>query len=160
MHQANKTEAAELAKVTQQVAERASKIFGEFAKRQAEDMSSAVRDEMGIAKAFMDLYARMAADPARLASFSMNLWLDHMRLWQSSWMKLMGLDSGPVAVPEKSDGRFKDEDWSKNFMFDLIKQSYLISARHIRQGVADVDGLTPESEKKVAFFRISGLHIS
>ena len=31
-------------------------------------MSSAVRDEMGIAKAFMDLYARMAADPALLAS--------------------------------------------------------------------------------------------
>ena len=31
-------------------------------------MSSAVRDEMGIAKAFMDLYARMAADPAMLAS--------------------------------------------------------------------------------------------
>ena len=144
--------ADELAKVTQQVAERASKILGDFAKRQAEDMSSAVRDEMGIAKAFMDLYARMAADPARLASFSMNLWLDQMRLWQSSWMKLMGLASGPVAEPEKGDSRFKDEDWSKNFMFDLIKQSYLISARHIRQGVADVEGLTPESEKKVAFF--------
>jgi len=144
--------ADELAKVTQQVAERASKILGDFAKRQAEDMSSAVRDEMGIAKAFMDLYARMAADPARLASFSMNLWLDQMRLWQSSWLKLMGLDSGPVAEPEKGDSRFKDEDWSKNFMFDLIKQSYLISARHIRQGVADVEGLTPESEKKVAFF--------
>ena len=144
--------ADELAKVTQQVAERASKILGDFAKRQAEDMSSAVRDEMGIAKAFMDLYARMAADPARLASFSMNLWLDQMRLWQSSWLKLMGLDSGPVAEPEKGDSRFKDEDWSKNFMFDLIKQSYLISARHIRQGVADVDGLSPESEKKVAFF--------
>ncbi len=152
MQQVNKKETEELAKVTQQVAERASRIFGEFAKRQAEDMSSAVRDEMGIAKAFMDLYARMAADPARLASFSMNLWLDHMRLWQSSWMKLMGVASGPVAEPEKSDSRFKDEDWSKNFMFDLIKQSYLISARHIRQGVADVDGLSPESEKKVAFF--------
>ena len=32
-----------------------------------QSMSSAVRDEMGIAKAFMDLYARMAADPAMLA---------------------------------------------------------------------------------------------
>ena len=152
MQPADSKEAQELGKVTQHVAERASKILGEFAKRQAEDMSSAVRDEMGIAKAFMDLYARMAADPARMASFSMNLWLDHMRLWQSSWMKLMGLASGPVAEPEKSDARFKDEDWSKNFMFDLIKQSYLISSRHIRQAVADVDGLTPESEKKVAFF--------
>jgi polyhydroxyalkanoate synthase len=152
MQPANTTESAELAKVSQQVAERCSKILGEFAKRQAEDMSSAVRDEMGIAKAFMDLYARMAADPVKLASLSMNLWLDHTRLWQSSWMKLMGVASGPVAEPEKSDSRFKDEDWSKNFLFDLIKQSYLISSRHIREAVASVDGLSEESEKKVAFF--------
>jgi polyhydroxyalkanoate synthase subunit PhaC len=152
MQQVNPKEAAELAKVCQHVAERSSRILGEFAQRQAEEMSSAVRDEMGIAKAFMDLYARMAADPAKLASLSMGLWLDHMRLWQSSWMKLMGVDSGPVAEPEKGDSRFKDDDWSKNFLFDLIKQSYLISSRHIREAVASVDGLSGESEKKVAFF--------
>ena len=90
-------EAQELAKVCQNVAERSSRILGDFVQKQAEGMSSAVRDEMGIAKAFMDLYARMAADPVKLASLSMNLWLDHTRLWQSSWMKLMGVASGPVA---------------------------------------------------------------
>ena len=38
-------------------------------------------------------------------------------------------------------------------MFDLIKQSYLISrAPHPARRVADVEGLPPESEKKVAFF--------
>src|SRR5687767_13612002 len=152
MQQVNPKEAAELAKVCQQVAERSSRILGEFAQRQAEDMSSAVRDEMGIAKAFMDLYARMAADPVKLASLSMNLWLDHLRLWQSSWMKLIGVDPGPVAEPEKGDSRFKDDDWSQNFLFDLIKQSYLISSRHIREAVASVDGLSDESEKKIAFF--------
>ncbi len=135
-----------------EVAERASKILGEFASKQAENLSSAVRDEMGIAKAFMDLYARMAADPAQLAAFSTNLWLDHMRLWQSSWMRMMGVQAAPVAAPEQGDARFKDEDWSQNFLFDLIKQSYLISARHIRESVAQVDGLSEESEKKVAFF--------
>ncbi|HVJ23726.1 MAG TPA: class I poly(R)-hydroxyalkanoic acid synthase, partial [Burkholderiales bacterium] len=152
MQQVNQKEADELAKVCQQVAERSSKILSEFAAKQAESMSSAVRDEMGIAKAFMDLYARMAADPAMLASISTNLWLDYMRLWQSSWMKMMGMETAPVAEPEKGDSRFKDEDWSKNFLFDLIKQSYLISARHIREAVANVDGLPQESEKKVAFF--------
>jgi len=152
MQQTEKVEAAELSKVCQQVAERSSRILGEFVQKQAEGVSSAVRDEMGIAKAFMDLYARMAADPAMLASMSMNLWLDHMRLWQSGWMKLSGVDAGAVAEPEKGDARFKDEDWSKNFLFDMVKQSYLISARHIREAVAKVDGLPEESEKKVAFF--------
>jgi polyhydroxyalkanoate synthase len=152
MNPADKTESAELAKVSQDVAARASRILGDFVQKQAEDMSSAVRDEMGIAKAFMDLYARMAADPAKLASLTMNLWLDYAKLWQSSWMKAMGVEAAPVAVPEKSDARFKDEDWSKNFLFDLIKQSYLIAARHTREAVASVDGLSHESEKKVAFF--------
>src|SRR5438128_4473878 len=152
MQPANQNETQELAKVCQQVAERSSKILGEFAQKQTQSMSAAVRDEMGIAKAFMDLYARMVADPALLASASMNLWMDQMRLWQSSWMKLFGMPSQPVAEPAKGDWRFKDDDWSKNFLFDYIKQSYLIASRHIQQAVANVEGLSPESEKKVAFF--------
>ena len=152
MQPANRNETQELAKVCQQVAERSSKILGEFARKQTAAMSAAVRDEMGIAKAFMDLYSRMAADPAMLASVSMNLWLDQMRLWQSSWMKLFGMPSQAIAEPAKGDWRFKDEDWSKNFLFDYIKQSYLIASRHIQQAVANVEGLSPESEKKVAFF--------
>ena len=139
-------------KVVQSVAERSSKILADFTQKQAESLSAAMRDEMGIAKAYMDLYAKMAGDPALVASMSVNLWVDYARLWQSSWMKMFGLASAPVAVPSKSDSRFKDEDWSANFLFDLIKQSYLISARHIQNAVAQVEGLPADSEKKVAFF--------
>ncbi|MEA3192979.1 MAG: poly[(R)-3-hydroxyalkanoate] polymerase subunit PhaC [Betaproteobacteria bacterium] len=139
-------------KVVQSVAERSSKILADFAQKQAQSLSSAMRDEMGIAKAYMDLYAKMANDPALVASMSVNLWVDYMRLWQSSWMKMFGMQSAPIAQPAKSDSRFKGEDWSTNFLFDLIKQSYLISARHIQDAVSKVEGLSPESEKKVAFF--------
>src|SRR5213083_2749798 len=152
MQPANQNEAQELGRVVQQVAERSSRILGEFAQKQAESMSAAMRDEMGIAKAFMDLYSRMAADPALVASITMNLWMEQMQLWQTSWMKMLGMQPPPVAEPAKGDWRFKDEEWSKNFLFDYIKQSYLIAARNIQQAVARVEGLRPESEKKVAFF--------
>src|SRR2546428_11184628 len=145
-------EAEELSKVYHDVAERSSKLLGEFAQKQAQGMSSAVRDEMGIAKAFMDLYARMAADPSVLATFSMNMWMDYARLWQSGWMKALGIDAKPVAEAAQGDLRFKDQDWSANFLFDYIKQSYLIAARHIQGAVSQVGGLPPESERKVAFF--------
>src|SRR6185436_5932645 len=131
MQQAEKKEAQELAKVCQSVAERSSKILGDFVQKQAEGVSSAVRDEMGIAKAFMDLYARMAADPAMMATVSMNLWLDYMRLWQSSWMKLFGVDTGPVAEPDKGDSRFKDEDWSGNLFYTPASVSQLRIAHHL-----------------------------
>jgi polyhydroxyalkanoate synthase len=100
----------------------------------------------------MDLYARMASDPSLMASVSMNLWVDYTRLWQSTWMRMLGVDTQPIAEPAKGDSRFKDDDWSSNFLFDVIKQSYLISARHIQHAVSSVEGLSEESEKKVAFF--------
>src|SRR3954471_21521213 len=152
MQPANRNESQELAQVCQQVAERSSKILGEFAQKQAQSMSAAMRDEMGIAKAFMDLYTKLAADPALLASMSVNLWVDQWRLWQSSWMKMLGVESQAVAEPVKGDWRFKDEEWSTNFLFDYIKQSYLVAARHIQQLVANVEGLAPESQRKVVFF--------
>jgi polyhydroxyalkanoate synthase len=139
-------------KLVQSVAERSSKILADFTQKQAQSLSAAMRDEMGIAKAYMDLYAKLASDPALVASLSINAWVDYARLWQSSWMKMFGLQSAPVAEPAKSDSRFKDQDWSANFLFDLIKQSYLISARHIQHAVSQVEGLPAESEKKVAFF--------
>jgi polyhydroxyalkanoate synthase subunit PhaC len=144
--------AAEQAQMLQAVAERSSRLLGEFAQKQAASLNSAVRDELGIAKAFMDLYSRVAVDPSALASASVNWWIDSMRLWQSAWMRMAGLEAPPVAEPEKGDARFKDQDWSGNFVFDYIKQSYLLAARHIRTAVANVDGLSEESEKKVAFF--------
>jgi polyhydroxyalkanoate synthase len=142
----------EQARMMQAVAERSSRILGDFAQKQAESLSSAVRDELGIAKAFMDLYSRVAMDPSVMAAASVNWWIDATRLWQSSWMKMMGLQAPAVAEPAKGDARFKDEDWSSNFVFDYIKQSYLIAARHIREAVAGVEGLPADSEKKVAFF--------
>src|SRR3954469_18001640 len=152
MQPANPSESAELAKVAQQVAERSSRILGEFARKQAESMSAALRDEMGIAKAFMDLYTHMASDPALMAKLGMNMWMDQTRLWQASWLKLLGMPVAPVAEAPKNDWRFKDEEWSKNFLFDYIKQSYLIAARNIQDAVAKVEGLPPDSQKKVAFF--------
>jgi polyhydroxyalkanoate synthase len=142
----------EIARVYHEVAERSSKLLGDFASKQTANLSAAMRDELGIAKAFMDLYARMAADPSVMASMSVNMWLDYVKLWQSSWMKIFGMQSPPVAEPAKGDARFKDDDWSSNFVYDHIKQSYLIAARHIQHAVANVEGLPEESEKKVAFF--------
>ena len=151
--QARTPDPEETARVLQQVAERSAKILGEYAgKNVASSLSAATGDELGIAKAYMDLYARMLSDPAALAAFSTNLMLDYTRLWQSAWMKMLGMETPPVAEPAKGDARFKDADWSSNFLFDYIKQSYLITARHIQKAVADVDGLPPDSQKKVAFF--------
>ena len=143
---------AEVAKILGKVAEHSSNVLADFVTRHANGKGLAVTDEFGIARAFMDMWAKLLANPMALAQAQMNMYFDYLRLWQSSWLKLIGQTPEPVAAPAQGDNRFKDEDWQNNFVFDYIKQSYLIAARHIHDVVSGIDGLPGESKKKVDFF--------
>jgi hypothetical protein len=103
----------------------------------------------------MDLYARMLADPARLAALSTNLMVDYMRLWQASWMRMMGVESLPIA--ERSRATTASRTRTEHELPVRLHQAVLlITARHMQQhAVADAEGLSPESEKKVASSRAS-----
>ncbi len=133
-------------------AEKSAKAIGDFAGRQANSGTPAFSDELGIGKAFMELAANMLSNPAKLAESQMNLWWEYMSLWQGSMLRMMGTPTEPVMVPAKSDKRFKHEDWQEHFLFDYIKQSYLITARWMHDQVATVEGLDDQTKKKVDFF--------
>ncbi|MBK8065064.1 MAG: class I poly(R)-hydroxyalkanoic acid synthase [Betaproteobacteria bacterium] len=143
-------DSADLARVYAEVAQRASRLLADYAGKHVS--SSALNYELGIAKAFMDLYARMLADPYALTAMSLNMSFDYLQLWQSSWMRMMGVQAPAVAAPARGDNRFRDADWQNNFLFDYIKQSYLIASRHVQETVSGVDEISEESKKKVAFF--------
>ncbi len=143
---------ADSARIFAEVAERSGRIMADFLKRQGETQNPAVADEFGIGKAFMELSALMLAKPQQLAEAQMNMFWDYTRLWQNSVMQMMGQKAAPVAVPKKGDNRFRHEDWEHHFLFDYVKQSYLIAARHIHQAVSQVENLPPDARKKVDFF--------
>jgi polyhydroxyalkanoate synthase len=143
---------AESARVFAEVAARSSRILGDFLKRQAQTQNPVAVDEFGIAKAFMELSAQMLARPQPLAEAQMNMLWDYARLWQNSWMRMLGQNAEPVAAPKKGDNRFRHEDWQNHFLFDYLKQSYLIAARHIHQAVSKVENLPEDARKKVDFF--------
>jgi polyhydroxyalkanoate synthase len=143
---------AQSAKVFAEVAERSSRLIGEFLQRQAGGHGVAHSDEFGIARAFMDLYARMLANPWKLAEMQTKMFWDHVALWQSTTLRMLGKDAPPVAEPAGGDNRFREADWQDQFLFDYIKQSYLIAARHLHDAVASVEGLPEETSKKVNFY--------
>ena len=145
-------DSAALAQSLASAAEKSAKVLGEFAARSARNGASLPTDELGLGKAFMELSAQMLANPAQMAASNMNLWWDYMSLWQGSMLRLMGAATDPVAVPAKGDKRFKHEDWHEHFLFDYIKQSYLITARWLHDRVASVEGLDEQTKKKVDFF--------
>ena len=67
-------------------------------------------------------------------------------------MRFWGLEAKPVVEPAKGDRRFKHDDWQQNFLFDYIKQSYLIAARNLHSMVGGVKGLDENTAKKVDFY--------
>ncbi|MBA3998522.1 MAG: class I poly(R)-hydroxyalkanoic acid synthase [Candidatus Accumulibacter sp.] len=159
MSQQNKTEEdkslpnpADVAKSYAEVAQRASRLLTQFMERKAKEGVAAPADELGVAKAFMDLSSRLLANPYKLAQTQMNMMWDYFSLWQNSTLKMMGMPLNPVAAPEKSDKRFKDEDWEQHFLFDFMKQSYLITARHLHDTVSGAEGLDEQTQTKVNFF--------
>src|SRR5690242_9836448 len=133
-------------------AEKSAKLMGDFASRNAGKQAAVASDELGLGKAFMELAAKMLANPARIAEGQLRLWRDYMSLWQTSMLRMMGGEAMPVAAPAQNDKRFKDAAWHENFLFDYMKQSYLITARWLHEQVASVEGLSEPAKKKVQFF--------
>lgn len=142
----------EIAKTYAEVAQRASSLISEHVQRQLKKGVATPSDELGIAQAFMDMMAKLLSNPYKLAQTQMNLVWDYFSLWQHSMLRFMGMQASPVAQPDKGDKRFKDEQWEEHFLFDFIKQSYLIAARHVHDTVCCVQGLDDQTQKKVNFF--------
>ena len=133
-------------------ADKSAKLLGDFVARQRTSSHPIVSDEFGLTKAFCELAAKMFANPTRMAETQMNLWRDYSALWQASMLKLLGQSPAPIAEPAKGDKRFRHEDWQEHFLFDYVKQSYLITSRWLHEAVASVEGLDEHTQRKVDFF--------
>ncbi len=143
----------ELARAYAEIANRSSQIVSRYlgAHHQAKG-SPVFKDELGIAKAFYDMAGKLFANPAKLAEMHVKMWQDYTSLWHNTVLRFWGLKAKPVIEPAKGDRRFRHDDWEQNFLFDYIKQSYLIAARYLHQMVGSVEGLDETAAKKVDFY--------
>ncbi len=143
---------AQLATLYTDIVQKSSRLVTQFLERSKNSGMPGLSDELGIAQAFFEAWTKLFADPLRLAEAQMKLWQDYLALWQSSTLKLVGQQAQPVAEPAASDRRFRHEDWQQNFLYDYLKQSYLIAARHLHQAVGGIKGLDEQTVKKVDFY--------
>jgi len=135
------------------IMERSQRVVGEFLRRQASTPSDPPSpDPLNIGSAFMEMTARLMADPVRLMQAQAELWQDYVRLWQATSLRMMGQPTEPVVEPERGDRRFRDPAWEESHLFDYIKQSYLLSARWLQAQVREVEGLDPQTARKLDFY--------
>ena len=132
------------------VAERGQRIVGDFLRRQAEDSSKP--DPLNIGHAFMEMTAKMMANPAQLVQAQIGFWQDYLTLWSNTARRMMGGDAPAVIEEARGDRRFKDDAWRENEVFDFIRQSYLLSSRYFTSVVQGTEGLDAKTAQKVDFY--------
>jgi len=113
---------------------------------------SRMLDPMNIMGAFAAGARQLVKSPVKLARANFDLWRQHVSLWQRVALKPFGGSGEPVAVPDKADRRFKSEGWEQNPVFDLIRQSYLITSRWMVKTMSDIDNLSEDDARKVRFY--------
>ncbi len=143
---------ADVARVYASIAEKSSRLVAHWLRNQGKGTGSAWQDELGIAQAFYEAWGRVLADPGKLFSAQAKAWRDYWSLWNNATLRMLGHKPEPVAQAHPSDRRFKAEAWQRSFVFDYVKQSYLIAARHLHAALARTDGLDDQTAKKVDFY--------
>ncbi|CAN7374797.1 class I poly(R)-hydroxyalkanoic acid synthase [Phenylobacterium sp. LjRoot97] len=126
--------------------------IAEAALRQAERPAGLQPDPFHVAPALTDVMGRLIAQPDRLVRAQADLFQRYLELWQSAARRAGGETVEPVVQPERGDKRFNDPDWAENPVFDVIKQSYLLTSNWLNGLVAEVDGVDGMTKRRVEFF--------
>jgi len=107
---------------------------------------------LDIAQPFLGLLSRLLADGNMLVRAQHDYWQEALNLWQTFSLRLLGEPSAPAVQPAPGDKRFRDAVWAENVLFDLIKQSYLLTARHLYHLFTHVEALDPKTAEKIDFY--------
>ena len=126
--------------------------IAEAALRSADRPAALSPDPFHVAPAMTDVMGQLAARPERLMRAQADLFSRYMELWKSTSRRLAGETSAAVVEPAKGDKRFADPDWSDNPVFDVMKQSYLLTSNWLNGLVSDVEGVDPMAKRRVEFF--------
>lgn len=105
-----------------------------------------------IQSAYSAFFEKLMDDPGAWIEMGQEYWDNYLRLTEYATDALLGRHSPPVAEPPKGDRRFQDEAWKTNLLFDLLKQSYLLTSDWMMQAIRQVNGLDQNTARKVLFY--------
>ncbi len=111
-----------------------------------------VSDFAPMIQAFSELTGRLLDEPDRLTEAHLAFWQDYVRLCQAALARAAGQEAEPVVTPRAGDRRFQDPAWREVWLFDFIKQSYLLATHLVQDLAAKADGLSPLQAQRIEFY--------
>jgi polyhydroxyalkanoate synthase subunit PhaC len=126
--------------------------IAEAALRQADAPTALNTDPFHVGPAMSQVMTKLASEPDRMMRAQADLFSRYLDLWQNTARRMSGETVEPVVTPAKGDKRFNDPDWGANPVFDVMKQSYLLTSNWMNNLIADVEGVDPLEKRRVEFF--------
>ncbi|QTC86513.1 class I poly(R)-hydroxyalkanoic acid synthase [Brevundimonas pondensis] len=127
----------------------AQSAIAEAALSQADRPAALSPDPFNVAPAMTSIMTSLAARPEKLFQAQADLFGRYMDLWSSTARRAMGEE---VAPAPSTDKRFRDPAWSENPVFDVMRQSYLVTSDWMNGLVSSVDDVDPQVKRRAEFF--------
>ncbi len=135
------------------ITEQSQRIAARFLSGQGTTGAGAATDPLNLSAALGAMARSLADDPSPLIDAQMRWWDGYLKLWQQGAQRLQGKESAePVAAPAPDDRRFRDPAWTESWVFDHLKQSYLLTAACMQSTVGNLRGLDEKDAAKLAFY--------
>lgn len=116
-----------------------------------EKVSPSKLDPIGLGRAYWNFWRGVMRSPGELMAQNIQLALSQLKLLGYGLQKARGQNVEVVAAPDKGDKRFRDPAWSEQLLFDVLKQSYLLTSQYIMTLIGSGD-LDKKQQHKLDFF--------
>jgi polyhydroxyalkanoate synthase len=142
----------EWAQILFHVAEGCQRLIVEFVQR----MRMKQPDQMAfsatpVIESMTELSKRFLSDPDAYTEAQLALWQNYLDITRSTLLRMQGMKI--PADAQIFDKRFQSKDWQNNWMFDFLKQSYLMSADEARKLVQkEAAQIDSKLAKKIEFY--------
>ena len=115
-----------------------------------EKISPSRLDPFGLGQLTWKYWRSMMRQPGAVMAQNISLATEQAGLLAYALKRSLGMPAEQVVAPAKADKRFKDPAWNERLLFDLIKQSYLLTSRYILN-LAGAAELEPRQQRKLDF---------
>ncbi|ALG67761.1 PHA/PHB synthase family protein [Beggiatoa leptomitoformis] len=148
-----------LLKTMQGILDKSQKIMTHLMAQQAEKVEQGTipnidHDPLNIGRASQELVTHFMMNPVSLMEANLSFWQEQIKVADNVFKRTLGLETEPYIDAAKGDRRFKHEAWNTVPAFDLIKQSYLLSATWLHNTIKEIGIKEAEhaNAKKIDFY--------
>ncbi|ESQ89575.1 poly(R)-hydroxyalkanoic acid synthase [Asticcacaulis sp. AC460] len=113
------------------------------------EAAGAPSDPFQVGPAMTEVMKSLATRPDKVVEAQSDLLNGYLELWGQMARRTLGAPDEKKPVKDK---RFADPRWEQNLVFDMMRQSYLLSSNWLNKLIGSVDDIDPLVKRRAEFF--------